>query len=437
MQFHYVAINQDNQKLSGSIHADNQESARKELNKLGFSVLSVEEVSQTANQAIQSSELNKYKFEAIDTNGKKIIGTISSKDSQNAYQRLINEYHFKVEVLADIKNPEDPEDLMALAQYLESLSKSNNSLKLTALIEEKETKQQNTFSSEIESIIVNIKKILEDFTNNFTPETKKTINDYLDKLIRLKSSFNQSYVKQTTEELLDLFSKEESFEISTSTDIKNKILLESQKMLIKLNTGNSTLLQKKQEQPLKKEEESNLSSPTNQTKNENECPNNIDFLEHKILSNKQEIKNDILLFFKSTKDNREILKTEISKLWTENKELKRKLNKNNNLQKEKKNIWNEIYYFSGWLLIFYLIYYFISYYLWSKSILPQRELFELQRTIANPYKTSIIRNIMILLFFTHCLMSIQKNLSQEQKKQKLWISAFAGFIISILIISNF
>ncbi|OGJ49427.1 hypothetical protein A2335_03870 [Candidatus Peregrinibacteria bacterium RIFOXYB2_FULL_32_7] len=447
MQFHYLAINSENKQLSGNIHADNEEAARKELNKLGFSVLSVNEIKGTLAQT--DAKLNKYKFSAIDSSGKKIIGTINSKDTKHAYVRLIQEYHFKVESIADAKAPQHPEDLTELAQYLESISAENNSASSEAKLSAETNAQnavQTNLKQEIDKIIKNTNEILTKYNSSFTSEGKKKINEFTNTLTRIKGSYNLNYLKQTAKELLNMLTDESTLKPDPANkENHNKISLESQRMLLNLNQIAATespdlsaLIIGKKEKPTK---ETQPEIPEKKLIKEDNKQNKDDFdIGKELKENTQKIKNDIFLWLKSSKENKQVLKQEIKELLQNRKKLKKQLRLYGQkpekefleTQIEKKSIWQEFYYFSGWLLLFYLLYYFITYYLITKEInLPIISNIKLP----NPYNSSIIRNITIFLFMTHCLMSIQKNLLNSKSKY-LWTGAFLGLIFTILIISN-
>ena len=46
-KFKYIVINEENKQLYGTIGATDEGSARKELNELGFSIVSIEEIEKT------------------------------------------------------------------------------------------------------------------------------------------------------------------------------------------------------------------------------------------------------------------------------------------------------------------------------------------------------------------------------------------------------
>ncbi|KKP39453.1 MAG: hypothetical protein UR28_C0007G0019 [Candidatus Peregrinibacteria bacterium GW2011_GWF2_33_10] len=451
MQFHYLAINQENQQLNGNIHADDEQAARKELNKLGFSVLSVKLVNdeETSVHNEQFDHLLKFKFSAIDSTGKKIIGTISSKDSKHAYVRLIQEYHFKVESMINVNTPNNYENLTELAQFYESMSAQNKQPAKDNNINPEENKlssMQASFIKEIDNILHSTDDIYGKYNRNLSMEGRKKISESKETLMRIKGSYNLDYVKQVAQSLLNILVDQNNFEHDAeSKDIQNKIALESQKMLLKINqlsTSNTAI----------NDISSSFSSFMQHKDNKQETPSKIiknkeaATLAENLRQNWQEIKNDLVLWFRSSAQNRAILQNDIKELFKKRKNLKKNWasspkitpqsinrTKNEVSIEAGHNLWLEIYYFSGWLTLFYLIYYFVSYYIWTKTI---NFSVEMTKFIADPYAPSLIRNVTLLLFSVHCFMSIQKNCLLANKKH-LWIGALSGSVFTLLLISNF
>ena len=91
--FKYTVANKQGKYLSGSVEAPDSESAKKELNNLGFSVI---ELSESNEESLPETSDKKFFFEAIDRNSKNISGTIPGDTQQEAFQRLKDEYDLTV-----------------------------------------------------------------------------------------------------------------------------------------------------------------------------------------------------------------------------------------------------------------------------------------------------------------------------------------------------
>ena len=94
--FKYNVINKEGKKLSGTIEAPDENTARTELNNLGFSILSLEKIDKLP---VIDKALKKFVFEAIDKNSKFVTGSIPSKTQEEAMLRLIKEYTLNVSAI--------------------------------------------------------------------------------------------------------------------------------------------------------------------------------------------------------------------------------------------------------------------------------------------------------------------------------------------------
>src|SRR3989338_1236650 len=91
--YKYIVGNNEGKKLSCTVEAENELTARTELNNLGFSILSLHE---TDEKPKTDTTLKKFIFEAIDKNSKIITGTIPSKSEETALNKLQTEYTLNV-----------------------------------------------------------------------------------------------------------------------------------------------------------------------------------------------------------------------------------------------------------------------------------------------------------------------------------------------------
>lgn len=99
-KFQYTAVNTEGKTLHGVVEADELKSAKYELNSIGLKVVDLQEID--LKTKLLKSNLNKYKFEAINSEGKVVKGTIAALDQNKAYQRLIDEYSLDVQKISHI-----------------------------------------------------------------------------------------------------------------------------------------------------------------------------------------------------------------------------------------------------------------------------------------------------------------------------------------------
>lgn len=312
-QYKYTAVTQDNQKMTGSLSAANEEEARKELNELGLAILGIEEtdtpVADTTPQPAAPAKtteppkkqeisitptvpgeekpeepqkiaeapaptppptpkkeepkkeekksllktkaakeiLTKFEFEGNDKTGRKIIGTIPATDRFSAYKRLIKEYQFEVKyiVIADAPQAEKDhakeEGVADLQSKLEQGVEAEQEVD-SEIAQDKDFKaKQKLLLEKVDYVLEKIKAVLVKFDKDIKPENKKLIQNYVDKLLRIKNSTNLEYIEHTAEELIKKIQKQEIF-LNKEKFGKEKaeLMIETEKMMSSLHSGSVT-----------------------------------------------------------------------------------------------------------------------------------------------------------------------------------------------------
>ena len=92
-KYRYTAISEEGKKLTGEVDAPGVVTARQNLEKLGLKVERMEKVLSSMESKPESK--NKFKFLAIDKDGKKIMGSVFSVDRLAAYVTLTTKYKFE------------------------------------------------------------------------------------------------------------------------------------------------------------------------------------------------------------------------------------------------------------------------------------------------------------------------------------------------------
>ena len=93
-KYRYIVVNKDNQQLAGEVDAPKEETAREELQELGFSIVSLEEM--VKKEGEKDTGLL-FEFSGIDEHNRKVTGTIRSAERYAAFKRLITEYALDVQ----------------------------------------------------------------------------------------------------------------------------------------------------------------------------------------------------------------------------------------------------------------------------------------------------------------------------------------------------
>ncbi len=455
-QFQYTAVNGAGKKLSGVIGASTEDEARKQLNTFGISLLAIEKTAETptasaTQEPSTSNALAKFEFEAYDKLGRKVLGTIPASNRYKAFKRLVDEYQFEVAYVVPFGATEE-ERLKAKQEGLSPLKaeyeageqkKSAQALEDEKMTAEFETKRQEMLKK-VDFILEKIKELLTRFNEDLKPESRKLIQGYIDKLLRIKSSTNLDYIEHTSEEMLKKVQDQELFLTKEKMGLqRDKLRLEAQKMMATLHS-----------KPAEMGITNNMEELHNKWgKSENPLLKGLgQFLERFLptaeeKSLKQKIKtiqNQIWTYRKivwtapaSTKEEaRQSLNSLVEEKRRLQQELKiqvRKRNANSHEQEEAPEplITEEISGFLGYLLAFYLATYFISFYIMSKEIPGGNPL----PGDFNLLESETLRNLLLSIFTWHLILSLRLEHLRYQKGANL-ITLLTGAVLNAALVYN-
>ena len=304
-------------------------------------------------------------------------------------------------------------------------------------------------------VLKKVKELLDGYENEMKPETKAEIRKLVDKILRIKSSTNLDYIRKSCEELLLYLQKEELF-LHESSRLKERtqMVLEAKSMMMQLHSTKNksstsihdTLSQWREEHILKNEHPNRFEkiadlfigiiigfTPEN---------TEIQGIIHNIAIVDQQIRQYWLLYFQATSPD---FKNEANNSRKKLVQEKKRLNKNlkearKRLHDEFKNSTGltqfealnmEILTFTGWLLAFYLLYYFGSIYLNNKNFggfaLPQP---------FSIYKTNFLKYFLTTLFLFHSALSVKINFFRRNDVATLIITP-VFLLATALILLNF
>ncbi len=459
-KYRYIVINTENQQLNGTIGAPDEQSARRELNELGFSVVSMAEIKE--EELAAAAEMPVFEFAGIDKNGKRVIGTIQAEDRFSAYKRLITEYTFVVEYVIDDKlsEAEKEGERQKGAYDLQSMleeEQAGTQKKETG--EEKELrefeKEQQVLKTQIDFVLNKVREMLDLYEKDMKFETKEKIRSIVNKLLRIRTSTNLDYIRKTAEELLTFLQKEELF-MNEETHMKErtKMLVQAKSLTMQLKRTKSKtslgftdgLRQWRKEHILENPKPSFaekaynlLISPIIGTGHETE---NVANTRRDIITINNQIIQYLMLYMQAPNPAYKAeTKEGLMRLMSDRKKMKKQLkDARMELKKQRRaageltfveRLRNDLFAFSGWLLAFYLIYYFASIYLTSKNF----------GIAAVPYvfyifKSSFLKYFLATLFLFHSALSIKLNFFRKSEIATIVIAPFFIFG-TILILLNF
>ncbi len=455
-QFQYTAVNNGGKKLSGLIGAATEEEARKQLNTFGISLLAIQKMADTAEQSITreaatTNELPKFEFEAFDKNGKKVMGTLPASSRYKAFKRLMDEYQFEVAYVVPAGATEEEkvkakgEDLSALKAEYEIQNKETDK----EVIEDQKISVQfeaerKNLLQKVNFILEKIKGLLVTNQDELSPDSRKLIQGYIDKLLRIKSSTNLDYIQSTSEELLKKVQDQELFLHKEKTQgARDRLKLEAQKMMAGLHEkpiqlqGISEQIEGLQsrlgtsQNPLLQGLATWLArfTPTPEEKE----------LKTKIATVSCQIWTYRKILWTTPASTKEEVRQSLNSLLEERTRLKQELKNGAALRKQSRTaeevpeplITEEVNHFLSWLLAFYLAAYFVSYYSSAKVIpggspLPGE---------FNLLSSSLLRHILISVFLWNVVLTLRLA-TLRYKPWANWLVLPLGLVLNAGLVFN-
>lgn len=432
--FKYTVSNKEGKKLNGTVEAPDENTARTELNNLDFSIIQLQETTELPKV---DTGLIKYIFEAIDKNSKLVGGSIPAKDPDEAAQKLASEYELNVSAIW--QEGATPEQIVAARK--EGQTKFQNQLrpqsKNTATPEKTpeenlaEEKRTQFIKTKIETILKAVNELLKNFDQDLAPDQKVEINKKIDKLLRIKNSTNVDYILDSANDLLKFLENQERLLKETSHKEKRfEFQVSTQRLLHELNkddhkkTFSEDLLGKIntwQKTHITNPENASagariINSILNPIKELFITPPEILVIKEQIKIYNKQIWEFIKLYFKEpTPEYKEKVKNSIKTVWQARKQAKKNLRK---VKEELKAIKQankieehlmfsfiqELNALTGWLLAFYVIYYFVSLYVNTKNF----GLTEIPNGL-NVYQSHLFKYILITIFLLHSATALKIN----------------------------
>lgn len=241
--FHYTALNRDNKNLGGLIEAPDEQSARKKLNEMELSVISLN----LAEDKLHAEQTGKivFEFEAIDKLNKKVTGTITSEDIVKAFARLFDEYQLNVIYLAPSSATESEKQEIrknglrpVQQEYGRLYAKKSKALSNEETEAIKKAEERKELMQKIDSTMQRIENFLKQYSADLKSEEHNAIQSYLNQLMRIKDSTNLEHIRNTCEKMLAHIQKQELF-INEEQKIKEsaQVKAETHEMLSDLKRG--------------------------------------------------------------------------------------------------------------------------------------------------------------------------------------------------------
>jgi hypothetical protein len=220
MRYQFTVLTKKLTKITGTLEVDSPEIAKDILHEMEMSVMDISK-SPTERKPVSDKEGNQfesYVFEGQTFKSNAVSGTIDALNRENAYKRLVQDC--KVEVKELYKEGLSEAEITALktkgltdleskiSQNNQDLNKKETKEEINKAEQEKQKKvleeQSQEIQKEVNEVVVQTKKILQEYGDRLPPSSVDEIKVALDKLLVMKMSSNFSRIRQLMNELLAL-----------------------------------------------------------------------------------------------------------------------------------------------------------------------------------------------------------------------------------------
>ncbi|MFH1284420.1 MAG: hypothetical protein ABIH78_02415 [Candidatus Peregrinibacteria bacterium] len=453
--FNYTVANKEGKKLSGTVEAPDEQTARAELNNLGFSILVLK---MTESLPTVPENLTKFEFEAVDKNSKLVSGSIPAENEEEAYKKLTSQYALTVTAIWKDGASETEIETSRKEGTARLQQAMAEEVEVTKMKNLKEQKEEQFIKTKIEYILGQVNELLVTFDKEFDIEKKSEINKRINKLLRIKSSKNTGYILSSAEDLLkyiqtqekELLAKDHQ-EAQFDLQVKTRKLLDelnktskphsvAEDIVEKIDTWESSHTSKEKSQ---KPTTRFLSNFLLRIKNIFKTPEELQIIKDQIKVYNHQLFEFAKLYFKEpTPQYREKVKNSLKTIWNTRKKAihslshaKKLLKKRSSAGKIDEHVFmsflEELNLLTGWLIALYIAYYFISLYITTKnfglSTIPK---------VFFIYDSHIFKYILVILFLLHATTALKVNFFKKSILANIIL--FPIFIFgSIIVLLNF
>jgi len=310
--------------------------------------------------------------------------------------------------------------------------------------------RRQTLQLQVDFVLKKVKEMLDLYEPEIKPDTKEKIRQMVDKVLRIKSSTNLDYIHNSCQELLTFLQKEEIFlheEARKSEHSEMNLAVKSMMMqLHKSKSGTISVKEKAlnwRERHIIHNDRPSLSEKMIDSwlgifigKEEN---SEIQNLRRQIITLNEQLKEYFILYFQSNDPEFKVqARKGIRKLWHDKKNLKKELKaalkKEKNALKNQRNntfteqMMTEIFHFSGWLLGFYLVYYFVVNY-WLEKDFGANLRIPSNIVASNPF---FLKYFLATIFLVHAGLSIKTHFFRKNGTASVII--WPTIVISMVLI---
>ena len=208
---------------AGSLDAAKDELHKMGLSIIAINEISSEEFASTSKKNTEAANegIITFLFRAFDAQKKEVNGTIDSREPFLAYKRLLTEYHFDVQDLYPETSPNPAMDSSRplFEEWKKMLEEEGFDLSkkpeqgVKNELEEEEEKMSEEIVDEIDHFIINTKKILEKHTDQYSEPQLREIDKTLNDLERIRASNNLRHITKVCNTLYELIAHPDAIPI--------------------------------------------------------------------------------------------------------------------------------------------------------------------------------------------------------------------------------
>jgi len=462
-KFRYIVVNKANKQLSGVVDAVDAIGAREELQALGFSIVSLEQAEEKAEE--EQGVL--FEFAGIDTHNKNVAGTIRGESRYEAFKRLMTEYELDIKYIVQANMKEEDKEKEKKAGIIDLMKLYQEEVKkMTNLFHEKKIKNiDRTFEKnkalvmrQVDFVLKKVNKALDQFSENINPQDKQTLIGFVNKILRLKNSTNLEYLKTTSKSLLQFI---QTVEINVTKqeliEAKLDLYADTQEMISSIQKGKDFGVTEDFEDQLTRWRNNNISNKEKlsfslkiqdffvlQLLRIVHVDPELKEIKLELKKTNNQIKQFYGLFIKAADSGyRDGISQSLKKLKEKKKELTKRI-------RDFKSIYNKqlkekgtlssfekaldiVNGLSGWLIFFYLAFYFFCEIVTTKQL----TLFGNDTpTIFYIFQTGSLKYILPVVFMLHVAVSMKLNIFRKNFLSDFIIFPLF-FICSLLVVFNF
>ena len=460
--FRYTVVNKENKQLAGEIDAPDIDKARVELQELGFSIVAIEETN-----AGKLEPGTVFEFKGKDNENRTITGTIKSEEQYQAFKRLIKEYELDVQYIVQADLPEKEKAKLKTAgvktlmkKYQEEVMKNTDKYheKKFKKIDRNFEKQKALIMRQVDYVLGKVQEAVDGFAKELNPEDKQKIKDFVNRILRLKNTTNLEYLKNTSRDLLKFLQSAEVFSKGKSK-IKQRLSLyaETEDMIDHIEKGKDFGVYEDLEDQLLRWQSEHIKGKKkiplfdraknivftiiiriiHQPKEIRKLNKELHFLNRELkqyygvyLKTKdQTFRKESLESIKQLRIKKQKLKEKIQDLKAQERKRLQEMGELNYFEKVLSSI-NEL---TGWLLFFYLVFYFVSSLIINKDLIFNS--YEIP-SIFYLFQSGLIKYILPLIFLLHITTSVKLHFFKKNMVSNIVLfPVFA--IFSLLVLFNF